>query len=676
MELAKAASAVILFLAFGQVFGQKNIVSFHKMESLTPKKPIVCYSSVGDANTFVPPPAKYLAWKKNQTARVKTATFIVTYEGFSDEAKQAFQAAVEIWETLIVSPVPIRVSAFWKSLGTNVLGSASPGTYYRNFDGAQKNGIWYPVAMAEKISNRELNESNEPDIVASFNSDNASWDFNTVGVPVGGKYDMVSVVLHEIGHGLGITHSYQVSGGNGQISEFFNNSPVIFESFIENQTPTSLVTGFLSPSTDLGIELTGQGLAFNSPLVLFNNKGLKGVIYSPATYSGGSSIAHLSEDTYPKGTENSLMTPSLSSAEVIHNPGPIILSALKDMGWNNVFIQHTPIQSTEDVSNDFPILCQIKSDTSYDASSFKLFYTSNGTTFISKVMTPTGNANEFESVIPKTGAIVTYTYFFSLKDIAGRTFLSPGKNYTQGSATVTQSYFTFTAGPDTKAPRITHVPKGFIQNTETQLKLEVIATDDIALKKVEIEYLINNNAQPIIAMVNMKDSTFNGSIPLSAGLVQGDIIKYRIKATDNSAAENITLAPSTDFYTVNIVSLAPIQDSYSNTFNSTTIDFFGDPQFSVTTPAGFADGAIHSVHPYPNGTGPGFESNFVYQLRVPIKLKSADATIKFDEIVLAEPGDVGAAFGSANFYDYVVVEGSKDGGVTWKPFANGYDCSK
>lgn len=673
MKIVKVTCVIILLLGFSPLFSQKNIGSFNKAEVLTPKKPIVCYSAIGDANTYVAPPASYLAWRKNQSARTKTATIIVTYDGFSPEAKAAFQAAVNIWETLIVSTVPIRITAFWRGLSSGVLGSASPGTYYRNFDGAQKFGIWYPVSLAEKIYRQELNATTEPDIVASFNSDNTNWDFNTQGNTTAGKYDMVSVVLHEIGHGLGITHAYEVSGVNGQIRDLFSNSAVIFESFLENGTPTNLVTGFSSPSTDLATQLTGQGLLFNSPLVLANNSGLKGIIYAPAAYSAGSSIAHLDENSYPRGDRNSLMTPFFNSAEVIHNPGPITMGILKDMGWNNVFIQHTPLKSTEDVSADYTILCQIKSDTTYNASSLKLFYTDDGKTFTSKTMTPTANVNEFQSSISKAGTTVTYGYYFSLIDNAQRTFVKPGKRYVQGKATIDQSLIFFTAGPDTKPPSITHSPKGFIQNTDTQLKLAAIVMDNISVKKVEVEYLINDVAQPMLTMSNTKDSTYEVDISLSAGLNQGDKIKYRIKATDNSVAQNISTAPSTDYYTVNVVSLAPVQDSYSNNFNSPTSDLFGNAQFSITTPSGFSDGAIHSVHPYPNGSGPNFESNFVYQLRVPIKLKASNATLKFDEIVLLEPSDDGSIFGSATFFDYAIAEGSKDGGVTWKPFADGYN---
>jgi hypothetical protein len=670
MKLATAAGVSFLFLSFSHVVGQQRTGSF---ESLTPKKPIVCFSAIGDANTYVPPPANYLAWRKNQTARTKTATIVVAYDGFSQAAKDAFQAAVDIWETLIVSEVPIHISASWRSLETNVLGSASPATYYRNFNGAQKVGVWYPASLAEKISRQELNSSNEPDIVASFNSDNSSWNFNTQGNTLPGTYDMVSVVLHEIGHGLGITHSYALAGTNGQIQDFFGGNPVIFEAFIENGTPTNLVTGFSSPSVDLGNQIIGESLYLNSPLVLAKNNNLKGLVYAPPAYSPGSSIAHLDEASYPKGDINSLMTPSFNSAEAIHNPGPIILSVLKDMGWNDVFIKHTPLPSTEDLSTDYNVLCQLKSDTAYDASSFKLFYTSDGTNFLSKQMTPTANPNEFQAFIPKTGATVTYGYYLSVTDNAQRTFVNPGKKYVQGKSTIDQSLFIFTAGPDSEPPHITHSPKGFIQNTETQLKLDAIVLDNISVKEVEVEYLLNDIAQTSLVMMNTKDSTYSAAISL-AGLLQGDKIKYRLKATDNAVAQNATFAPSNDYYAVNVVSLASVQNSYSNNFNVSTSDFFGDAEFSITTPSGFNDGAIHTVHPYPNGSGANFESNFAYQLRVPVKLKSTDATLKFDEIVLAEPSDAGSVFGSSTFYDYAIVEGSKDGGVTWKPFADGFDA--
>ncbi|MBK6281257.1 MAG: T9SS type A sorting domain-containing protein [Draconibacterium sp.] len=50
-----------------------------------------------------------------------------------------------------------------------------------------------------------------------------------------------------------------------------------------------------------------------------------------------------------------------------------------------------------------------------------------------------------------------------------------------------------------------------------------------------------------------------------------------------------------------------------------------------------------------------------------------NGTMSFDEIVLVEPGEVLSKYGDDDFWDYVIVEGSKDNGKTWLPLFNGYD---
>ena len=108
------------------------------------------------------------------------------------------------------------------------------------------------------------------------------------------------------------------------------------------------------------------------------------------------------------------------------------------------------------------------------------------------------------------------------------------------------------------------------------------------------------------------------------------------------------------------------QPSYANNFNATTTDFAGTG-FTITTPAKFANGAIHSSHPYSNNT------NNTYQLLIPIVVASSNATLKYDDIAIVEPGDSGSVFGSSNFFDYVIVEGTLDG-LNWVPLLDGYDA--
>ncbi|MDZ4805438.1 MAG: FlgD immunoglobulin-like domain containing protein [Candidatus Eisenbacteria bacterium] len=105
---------------------------------------------------------------------------------------------------------------------------------------------------------------------------------------------------------------------------------------------------------------------------------------------------------------------------------------------------------------------------------------------------------------------------------------------------------------------------------------------------------------------------------------------------------------------------------YANDFESATTDFAGS-LFRIGTEPGFAGSAIHSPHPYADGSSP------IYMLTVPIRVAPLDAVLSFDEVALVEPGDPGSVFGDANFWDYVIVEGSRDG-CTWTPLAPGWDC--
>lgn len=655
--------------------------------SMTPKNDIICYSTPADQNTVVLPPQAYLQWKLNKNSKIKASTFEVTYFGFppNSEAQLAFQKAIDIWSTIIESDVPIRVWASWQVIQdqggstSSILGSAGPGTYYTNFDGAQRLLTWYPVALAEKMARQELNGPDVPDFFAQFNSAYPDWYFGTDGIPKPGKSDFVTVVLHEIGHGLGISKSYVVEGDNGKIADTFTPLHVIFDHFIENQSEKNLVQNFIPPSSALKTELTSRALYFRTPQL---NKPATGTdnrafLYAPSPYEGGSSIAHLDEVTY-NNTPNSLMTPNIGTAEVIHNPGPLTVKLLADIGWVNTKIQHVRMTDTENVSTPYQLKALLipdkANDYTYDANEVKLLYTTDGTAFTTVAMTATGTANEFAASIPAKGVPSLYGYYISIKDKLGRSIFKPGVYARDGQSQV-NGYFAFEAGPDTQKPFINHTAKPFILSSAVDLTIEAIISDNIGITSASVEYQINGVVKPSLplSLKPTTDSTYTVTIPLP-GLNDGDKVKYRIRAKDISVAQNEAFSPSaSEFYELNVVTLAATRDFYTNDFNSATDDFFGDKLFSITTPTGFANGAIHTSHPYPNGTGSSFTSNFIFQLKVPIRLKATDATLKFDEIVLIEPGASGSKFGDEDFFDYVIAEGSKDGGTTWKRLVDGYD---
>jgi hypothetical protein len=672
---------IVLIMCVLVSVAQAQMNEMPRMQAKKVKSGTICYFKPESSNLILPPPAAYEAWKRNAAAKTNATTFEVTYIDFPADAKAAFQRAVDIWSTIIESPVPIRITASWTPLSGSALGGAFPGTVFTNFDGAPRINTWYPAALAEKLAGRELNDAANADIFAQFNSAFTLWSFDLNGTPQANRTDFVSVVLHEIGHGLGFTDSYGISEtGQGIIDDFFQGIHVTYDHFLENGSDVNLVQGFVPPSAQLAGQLTSGNLFFRSPQLQKNTVDNRARIFAPASFQNGSSIAHL--DNSYDGTANALMTPSIGPTEILHNPGTIAMRMLADMGWVNTRIIHTPLPNTENITTPYQVVVTLEADTknqdggtyNYNAGEVKLNYTTNGTTFTIVPMTATGQPNQFSGNIP-TG-FAEYGYFISVKDNLDRTLVKPGIATADGAAPI-QRFFVFEAGPDTEAPEINHTPKGFLLATDTELTIEANITDNIGILNTAVEYQINSGALATAPLVLVSGNTYEVTIPLPA-LVQGDLVKYRIKVTDNSVAQNVGALPSaTTFFEVNVVGLATTQDSYENDFNNTAVasqDFFGSPEFSIRTETGFTSGAIHTNHPYPEGQGfPNNRFEWVYQLRVPIRVKETDATIKFDEVVLIEPGEPGSIFPSEDFYDYVVVDGSKDGGITWTTIANGYD---
>jgi len=113
-------------------------------------------------------------------------------------------------------------------------------------------------------------------------------------------------------------------------------NPFIYDRFTESSAEQSLINSslFPNPSASLGNQLTSNNVFFDGTNALAANNGSRPRLYSPSQWRPGSSYSHLDEDTYGPGTPNSLNTPFLDYAEAIHDPGPIALGILKDIGWS------------------------------------------------------------------------------------------------------------------------------------------------------------------------------------------------------------------------------------------------------------------------------------------------------------------------------------------------------
>ncbi len=290
-----------------------------------------------------------------------TANIVVNFNGsgWTTEAEDAFRFAADIWQSLISSPVTIVVDAQFSPLDPGVLGSAGPTVIASNFTNAPQSNTWYPIATANKLAGSDL-YTQGGDIQATFSSSYPDWHFGTGSSTPGDKISFVSVVLHELGHGLGFLGSMRVDDGQGDREcsgppgrgcYGYDGYPMIYDLFTENGAGTPLLD-FPNNSTALVSELTSNNIYFDSSGGNFANGGSRVPLYAPSPWNGGSSYSHLAESY--NSTSHSLMTFSISRGETIHNPGAVTLCMFQEMGWTVSESCGSPAISGLTADNDSP----------------------------------------------------------------------------------------------------------------------------------------------------------------------------------------------------------------------------------------------------------------------------------------------------------------------------------
>lgn len=338
---------------------------------------LVIYASQTDSPApFVPPPASldlYYARQQESVPETAVATaagnITVVYpatcsdsygnsatNNFPTSAKAAFQYAVDIWNSLLLSSAPIQIEACWwpfdsfPQYPSNILGGASADSLYANFNCPSIIGNTFYTTAQVLLCGGNVNPGY--DIHAKFNT-TASWYLGTDGNTPFDQYDFASVVLHEIGHGLGFSGSMNSDGTNGYWGYATNLGavyPVIYDHFTELGSGTTLLSYSFGPS--LHTALTSDDVYFDGTNTNAANGGSRVKLFAPSTWLPGSSYAHV--DTVYDNTSNALMTYSISNGEAQHSPGPITLGIFKDMA--------TPIE-TYPVISGLPALLLYEKNT-------------------------------------------------------------------------------------------------------------------------------------------------------------------------------------------------------------------------------------------------------------------------------------------------------------------------
>ncbi len=137
-----------------------------------------------------------------------------------------------LWGAVLPSAVEIRVRGTWTGLTcdatSGVLGSAGTQAIFRDFPGAPFASTWYHSALADKLAGTDQSVGVQ-DINSNFNVNlgtpgcltGSSWYYGLDANEGPSQIDFATVLLHEVGHGLGF--STFVNGGTGAFNSGFGD---------------------------------------------------------------------------------------------------------------------------------------------------------------------------------------------------------------------------------------------------------------------------------------------------------------------------------------------------------------------------------------------------------------------------------------------------------------------
>jgi hypothetical protein len=184
----------------------------------------------------------------------------------------AFQRAADLWGATLTSTVPVRIGATFEPLSCTansaVLGSAGAIEIFSDFPNAPRTNTWYPSALASKLAGTDQATEDNPHIRARFNSRLGAADclagsgfYLGLDDNFGSQIDLVTVLLHEFGHGLGFqTFTDDETGAEIQ------GIPSIWDYFLLDNRNNKLWAN-MTDAERVASAISGNGLSWNGPNV-------------------------------------------------------------------------------------------------------------------------------------------------------------------------------------------------------------------------------------------------------------------------------------------------------------------------------------------------------------------------------------------------------------------------
>ncbi len=241
-------------------------------------------------------------------------------------------ASVEAW-SLQIYDTPgrqVQLHMFWREMdssGTNVLGSSSSAetwngtTIWNAAEYVWKEGVDYS-------SSRNYDTFIQFDITAA--GVGGGWNFGA-GSPAIDAIDFRSVTVHELGHSLGFSSSFEPTRNDfGSLGPGFGYGGLTAwdERLVDGDGTKAPAGGGKARKFDA----TDDPVFWDGPIAN-SFYGEPVPIYAPDPYKSGSSMSHVDGTLLP----TALMGPSIATGRLTRQPTTLEWKMMQDMGWSVLF---------------------------------------------------------------------------------------------------------------------------------------------------------------------------------------------------------------------------------------------------------------------------------------------------------------------------------------------------